>query len=136
MTPGQLKLRAEDEEDLAVFSACLQDALVPVADMMWLPQEKRFVVVANRFCWECDQEGRRILSGVAFEGVESVKTQGFSPAERERILELLALRRDGKAILFEFAGEARLRLEAEKISARIDDLGETWPTAFRPHHPL
>mgnify|MGYP003350608528 CR=1 FL=1 len=28
----RLKLRAEDEEDVHVVSACLQDALVPVAD--------------------------------------------------------------------------------------------------------
>ena len=28
-----LKLRAEDAEDLAVISACLQDALVPVRDL-------------------------------------------------------------------------------------------------------
>ena len=47
-----LKLRAEDEEDLAVVSTILQDALVPVAEMAYLPEEKRFVLVANRFKWE------------------------------------------------------------------------------------
>ena len=135
MTPGKLKLRAEDDEDLAVFSACLQDALVPVGDMAYLPEEKRFVLVVNRFCWECDEGGRRILAGVAFEGVESVKRQGFAPGERERILELLALRREGSAILFEFAGAARLRIEAPRIAARIDDMGEPWPTQWRPRHP-
>ena len=35
-----LKLRAEDEEDLAVVSAILQDALVAVGEMAWLPEEK------------------------------------------------------------------------------------------------
>src|SRR5207244_12488326 len=46
---GPLKLRAEDEEDLAVVSAILQDALVPIGEMAYLPEEQRFVLVANRF---------------------------------------------------------------------------------------
>ncbi len=47
-----LKLRAVDANDLAVIGACLQDALVPVQDMCFLADEHRFVMVANRFCWE------------------------------------------------------------------------------------
>ncbi|MEE8562657.1 MAG: DUF2948 family protein, partial [Alphaproteobacteria bacterium] len=47
-----LKLRAVDAEDFAVLGACLQDALVPVQDMRFLGEENRFVMVANRFCWE------------------------------------------------------------------------------------
>lgn len=52
-TDKLLKLRAEDEEDLAVISACLQDALVPLTNIAWLKDEQRFVLVANRFRWEC-----------------------------------------------------------------------------------
>ena len=36
-----LKLRAEDTEDLAVISACLQDALVPVRDLAYVPELAR-----------------------------------------------------------------------------------------------
>ena len=52
--PGHvpLKLRAHDAEDLAALAACLQDALVPLADVVYLKAEKRFVMVANRFMWE------------------------------------------------------------------------------------
>ena len=49
---GPLKLRAVDADDIAVMSACLQDALVPVHDMRFLAGEASFVLVANRFCWE------------------------------------------------------------------------------------
>src|SRR5260370_7067427 len=55
MAPDQgaaLKLRAEDAEDLAVISACLQDALVAVRDLAYAPQERSFLFVANRFRWE------------------------------------------------------------------------------------
>ncbi|MBV5335567.1 DUF2948 family protein, partial [bacterium] len=48
-----IKLRAEDEEDLAVISACLQDAILPVAEMCFERAARRFVLVANRFKWEC-----------------------------------------------------------------------------------
>ena len=39
-----LKLRAEDAEDLAVISACLQDALVAVRDLAYDPEERSFPV--------------------------------------------------------------------------------------------
>jgi hypothetical protein len=137
MKPPSLKLRAEDEEDLAIFSACLQDALAPVGDMEWLQEEKRFVLVVNRFRWECkDEPCERTLAGIRFEGVVDVKVQGFSRNERGRILELLAVRRQAGATVLEFAEGARLRLEAPQIRAVIEDLGEPWPTRWRPKHPV
>jgi hypothetical protein len=137
MKPPALKLRAEDDEDLAVFSACLQDALAPVGDMAWLREERRFVLVVNRFRWECkDVPCERTLAGVCFEDVDNVQVKGFSAVQRERILELLAMHRDGTAIVLEFASGARLRLDAKSIRAVIEDLGEPWPTQWRPAHPL
>ena len=41
-----------DDEDLQVVSAVLQDALIQISDMRYLAAERRFVLVANRFCWE------------------------------------------------------------------------------------
>ena len=46
-----LKLIALDAEDLRVISAHLQDAVLRVGDMVYLPNEKRFVALANRFDW-------------------------------------------------------------------------------------
>jgi hypothetical protein len=116
---GALRLRAEDADDLAVISACLQDALVAVGDIAYVPEERSFVFVANRFRWERHptrsqvawgpRAGRRAaqprglpmmgaagyertLSAVAFDAVESVLYRGFRRGERERILSLLAIR--------------------------------------------
>ena len=47
-----LKLIALDEEDLAVVSSLLQDAVLRVADMTYVPAQKRFAAVLNRFDWE------------------------------------------------------------------------------------
>ena len=47
-----LKLRAHDAVDMDVLAALLQDALVPLGQMDYLPRERRFVMVINRFMWE------------------------------------------------------------------------------------
>ena len=50
--PDRLKLAAIDEEDLAVISAHVQDAVLKVGDMVYLPKERRFALAMNRFTWE------------------------------------------------------------------------------------
>jgi hypothetical protein len=136
-----LKLRAEDEEDLAVVSIILQDALVPIGEMAYLPEEKRFVLVANRFKWEAEPlEGgklfERTLIGIAFDQVEAVKIRGFDRADRDRILEVLAVSAQPGAVVFEFSGNDSMRLEVGRILCHLEDIGEPWPTSWRPRHPL
>ena len=153
-----LKLRAEDADDLAVLSACLQDALVAVRDLGYLAEEQRFIFVANRFRWETGpcplpREGhQRVLCAVTFGAVTGVSYRGFRRADEDRILCLLAIRSkpaptlpsparggglgkgDGGAVLLEFAGAAAIRLEAARIQCHAKDLGEPWPTSWRPRH--
>jgi hypothetical protein len=135
----RLKLRAEDAEDLAVVSAVLQDALVPVAEMAYLPEERRFVLVVNRFCWEHKVEGKRFertLTGLMFDGVAAAKVRGFDIRDTGRIQEILAIRAVPGAIIFDFSAGDGLRLEVERILCHLEDLGDPWPTPWRPKHPL
>jgi Protein of unknown function (DUF2948) len=139
-----LKLRAEDADDLAVLSACLQDALVPVRDLAYVPDQKIFVFVANRFRWESGSRpvpgaGQRILCAVAFTSVAGVSYRGFRRSDEDRILALLAIRAEAEsvgatAILLEFSGHAAIRLEVARIRCRAKDLGEPWPTPWHPRH--
>ena len=136
-----LKLRAEDEEDLAVISAILQDALVAVGEMVWLPEEKRFVFVANRFRWEPPTSGsrkdfERRMSGLRVDGVTAVQRRGFSPRDGERLLVLLAIRAEPGALYLDFAGGSSIRLDVERILCHLDDLGDPWPTRWKPKHPV
>jgi len=138
---GKLKLRAEDAEDLAVVSAFLQDALVPVAEMAFLPDEQRFVLVVNRFMWErppLDKKGHceRTLTGIAFDGVKAVRVRGFESTERDRILQVLAVRAVPGSVIFEFSGDDAMRLETDLILCHLEDIGEPWPTPWRPRHAL
>jgi hypothetical protein len=139
--PGGLKLKAVDAADIEVLSAILQDALVPVAEMVYLPDERRFVVIANRFRWEPGAEPlaerfERTLSGLCVENVSRVQRRGFSPLDLDRILALLALRAVEGAIYLEFAGGSSIRLDVAEIACRLDDLGEPWTTKWRPRHPV
>jgi hypothetical protein len=135
-----LKLRGEDEEDLAVISAVLQDALVAVGEMAFLPAEGRFVLVANRFRWEPspggDQRLERRLAGLRLDGVRSVQRRGFMPSDTERLLVLLAIRAEAGLLYLDFAGGSSIRLEVDRILCFLDDLGEPWPTRWRPKHPV
>jgi hypothetical protein len=136
-----LKLRAEDDEDIAVISTVLQDAYVAVGEMVYQPEEQRFVLVANRFRWEPESASprpqfERTLSGLRIDTVKSVQRRGFSPRETERLLVLLALRADGNAIYLDFAGGSSIRLEIDRVLCHLDDLGEPWPTSWRPRHPV
>ena len=142
-----LKLRAADLEDLAVVSAILQDALVTVGEMAYLPDEKRFVLVANRFRWEppvgeARKNFERTLSGLCVDDVTRVQRRGFHPREEERILSLLAIRAAGgtvekpEALILDFAGGTSIRLEVGRVLCHLDDLGEPWPTRWRPKHAV
>jgi len=135
-----LRLRAEDAADLAVISACLQDALVPVCDLAFDRDERRFLMIANRFRWEAGQNGvagfERTLCGIAFEDVDGVSYRGFRRNDEERILSLLAIRTQdaGRIIDLDFSAGASIRLSVGTIRCRVRDLGEPWPTAWQPGH--
>ena len=140
---GLLRLRAEDAEDLAVISACVQDALVSVRGLAYDPEARSFMLVANRFRWEAakggdGQPGRleRTLCAIAFAEVENVVYRGFQRSEEDRILSLLAIRPAPGSIDLEFAGDATIRLGTARVSCLARDFGEPWPTARQPDHPL
>ncbi len=44
-----LRLIAFDAEDLQVLSAMTQDAVLPMAQMIWHARERRFALLLNRF---------------------------------------------------------------------------------------
>ncbi|MBX3503130.1 MAG: DUF2948 family protein [Alphaproteobacteria bacterium] len=141
----RLKLKALDAEDLQVVSAALQDSLVAVRDIAWMAQEKQFALVANRFRWEAlpDDNGAwsRCHSILGFAEVSAVRHADMPLSEPDRILGLLAIESEeaeggGVIIRLRFADGRMIRLEASRLLCHIEDVGEPWPTRFRPDHPL
>ena len=145
MSNAPLKLRAADADDLAVISACLQDAVIAVKEMAFLADEHRFVLVANRFRWERAQDDRpvegtriyeRVHCGVCFDGVTGVRRLGLDRRRKGQILSLLAIKPEGGHIDLVFSAGVAIRLEVDRILCHLQDLDEPWPTQWRPAHPL
>jgi Protein of unknown function (DUF2948) len=139
----RLKLQAIDEEDLAVLSAHVQDAILKVGDITYLPREHRFAIAMNRFGWEvdADDEGvhQRRRSALVFDRVTAAKCCNLRRDRPDAVLELLAVSFDPTVtpaghVTLHFAGGGMLRLEVECIEARLADLGPAWATAVRPDH--
>lgn len=139
---SNLKLLALDEEDLAVVSAHLQDAVVKLCDMGFLPRRQRFALLLNRFDW-----GQKVLfnetvrhrTGLHFERVRAVKCRGLEGAQKNGVLNLLAVTfmpTDAPSghVLLTFSGGAEVRLEVECIEAGLSDLGPAWGCAHAPKH--
>jgi hypothetical protein len=140
-----LRLRAEDADDLAVISAYLQDALVVVHDLAFVPEDQTFLLVANRFRWERslrpahgESGHQRTLCGITFGAVAGASYTGFRRSEQDRILCLLAIRTEhdgeGKTIRLTFSEGAGIRLRVARILCGAQDLGEPWPTQWQPQH--
>lgn len=114
---GGMKLIALDGEDLAVLSAHLQDAVITVGDMAYLPRERRFALLANRFDWEAAVKAEAVVglvpasgaadhpdkgmsadgpcvrrrAGMHFERVLNAKVRGIDLKQKQAVLNLLAL---------------------------------------------
>ena len=70
---SRIKLKAGDAEDLENISARLQDAVGRLKDFVWLPRERRFVALLNRFRWEqAKGQGTRVQAALRFDGVSKV----------------------------------------------------------------
>jgi hypothetical protein len=143
-----LKLIALDEEDLAVVSAHLQDAVMKVGDVAYRPREKRFAAILNRFDWaDAIKEGKERRQGFArrraalrFERVLSAKVRGIDLKNTSAVLSLLAIGfepRDAPAgdVTLLFAESGTIRLHVECIETELKDLGPAWQAKSKPQHP-
>ena len=150
-----LKLIAFDMLDLGVISAHLQDAVLRVGEMAYLPKEKRFVAIANRFDWanalgdarkskhggDTDFERRR--AGIRFERVNAAQIQGVDLNDKRAALALLAVTFEPTEgaespegnVTLTFSGGAAIRLSVECIEIELKDLGAAWATKLSPDHP-
>ena len=146
MTSKELTLAAEDAEDLEIISARLQDAVVQVKDLVWLPKSRRFACLFNRFKWEeaAEKKGKvnlRVKARLYFDDVRAVKSQKLRRDTPDGVLSLLAIRftpngeGDPSGIVeLVFAGGALIRVDVESINAGLTDVSGDWAARGRPDH--
>ena len=136
-----LRLLAEDEDDLAVISAALQDAIAKVGDIEWDAKARRFTLALNRYLWETPAGllGNRVRAGLQFGSVLAVKSRNLRRDPPDAVIELLAVRFEpgeapGGAIRLAFAGGGDLELTVECVDAALADVSAPWPTSSTPAH--
>ncbi|MEC9142073.1 MAG: DUF2948 family protein [Pseudomonadota bacterium] len=145
---NRVRLRAESVSDVEVISALLQDAIIPGEDMTYDRAGRRFVMVANRFCWDrrplagvTSETGapiyERRLCGVRIEGVNAVEAARMPVTRRGALFNLLAITvadaADARVEIL-FSDGVSLRLAVDGISILAEDLDDGWPTSVMPAH--
>lgn len=139
-----LKLIALDDQDLGIVSAHVQDAVMKVSDLGYLPASKRFVVTMNRFVWEAKsslfrRHNERRQSVLHFDRVLGAKTSGVPRDKPAEVLSLLAISfvpisQPAGIIELIFSGGGAIMLDVECIEARLADIGGSWEASSRPSH--
>ncbi|RWA62020.1 DUF2948 family protein [Mesorhizobium sp.] len=139
-----LKLIALDDQDLSIVSAHVQDAVMRVSDLEYLPAAKRFVLTMNRFVWEAKsglfrQHNERRQSVLHFDRVLGAKTSGIQRDKPAEVLSLLAvsfvaISKPAGIIELVFSGGGTIMLDVECIEARLADIGGSWEATSRPVH--
>src|SRR5580698_5020645 len=136
-----LRLLAEDEDDLAVISAALQDAIAKVGDIEWDARGRRFTLALNRYLWETPGGflSERVRAGLQFGSVLAVKSRNLRRDPPEAVVELLAVSFEpadppGGDIRLAFAGGGDVVLTVECVDAALADISPPWPTPSTPAH--
>ena len=130
------KLMARAPEDITVLSALLQDALVASSDIRFIRDEKSFVLLANRYCWEGDNKTpQRRLCGLKIGTVENVQKKQM-PLTAGQFYNLLSIAYEeaGNCMILTFSGGGALRLQIGAINAILQDVAEAHPSFARPEH--
>ena len=134
-----LKLLAEDNDDLQVISAALQDAVTRIGDISYERVPRRLTIAFNRFRWEEGKGRERVRSALQIGGVTGVKARNLRRDAVDAVLVLLTMSFEpgetpGGHVVLNFAGDGDLRVEVECIDAALADVTAPWPTPRAPHH--
>ena len=141
-----LKLIGKNQEDLKVISAYSQDSIVNVKDMVFLKENRTFVMIANRYMWEDVEKGvfrqnRRIRCAIKFEEVLAVKSKNINQKNKNKPLECLTIEcnlitDNNYDIKIFFSGDSVITLVSEAIEVVMHDLSKPWNVKHVPIHKI
>ncbi len=141
-----LKLLANNTNDLKVISAHLQDSILTTKNIANLKKNRLFLLEFNRFMWEDIEKGilrknKRIRSILKIDNVISVQSKNINQENKDRFLEFLTIEVDENAsnnynLNLIFAGDALIKIIVEVIEVYLDDQGEPWESKTEPKHKI
>ena len=129
---NRLKLIGKNIEDLKTISAYCQDSIVKIKDLVYLKENKMFIMMLSRFMWEDIEKGvfrkyKRIKSVLKFNFIEKAQAKNINQQNQNRNLELLTIKCSYNSInnLYNvnlvFSGSSALLLNSEEIDVMLDD---------------
>jgi hypothetical protein len=141
---NRLKLIGKNIEDLKTISAYSQDSIVKIKDIVYLKENKIFIVMLSRFMWEDLEKGvfrnyKRIKSVLKFNFIENVLAKNINQQQKNRNLELLAIKSNyNQNNLYDtsliFSGNNAILLKSEEIDVMLDDQEYFWEVKHSPKH--
>ena len=143
---NNLKLIGNNHDDLKVISAYIQDSIVAVRDMVFLEQNRIFIMIINRFMWENVEKGaprqnKRIRCAIKFEEVLKVKSKEINQKSKNKHLECLAIKcneiiNNNYEIKIFFSGNSIITLISEAVEVVMHDIGKSWNVKHIPKHTI
>ena len=143
---NRLKLIGKNIEDLKTISAYSQDSIVKIKDIVYLKENKIFIMMLSRFMWEDIEKGvfrnyKRIKSVLKFNFIESVLAKNINQQQKNRNLELLAIKSNyNQNNLYDinliFSGNSIILLKSEEIDVMLDDQEYFWEVKHSPKHKI
>ena len=141
-----LKLLGKNQEDLRIISAYLQDSILIVKNIVFLRQNRTFIMIVNRFMWEDVEKGifrqnKRIRCAIKFEEVIKVESKNINQKNKNQPLECLAIKcspifEETYKINIFFAGNSIITVISEVIEVTLHDLGKPWKVKHIPIHKI
>jgi len=143
---NRLKLIGKNNEDLKTISAYCQDSIVKIRDVLYLKENKIFIILLSRFMWEDVEKGvfrkyKRIKSILKFSNVNTVKSRNINQFQKKRNLELLAIKssinkKNTYEISLIFSGNGIMLLKSEDIDVMLEDQDFFWEVKKFPRHRI
>ena len=142
-----MRLLAQDRDDLNILSGHAQDLIIVSADLVYMAQARRFVILGRRFMRErVSSPPMRVSCALRFENVTAVRGRGFDPSARDIVLNLLQIApappsgsqeagsEDVEAVELIFSGDKALRLSLDGLEIWLEDQGQPYPARAVPDH--
>ena len=144
-----LSIAAKSLSDLNIISSLVQDSILRVGNVSWMPKSRRFAMLLDRFMWEDEKNARiqkrpfqRIQSTLSFEGVLMVKSKNIEKFSDKTLMWLLTIEfpqgRDNsrKYLNLVFAKAGVISLEIECIEVFLKDVSQPYISRVKnaPNH--
>ena len=119
------KITCQSSEDLPFVSALISEGKIKFKELKYLPKNKIFLFLIERFDKENPESKKKIISIVKFAYIISIKLKNFKSSNKDEIFELLAmdlLKKDHNyEIVLLFSSNRFITLNAEVIDIELTD---------------